>query len=245
MALYHGILHRALDQAVKWRLIARNPVKDVDSPRPARPEMTTWTAEQARAFLEGTAQHELQALFRLVLTFGLRQGELLALEWGDIDLDRATIAIRRTLTKGADGGQTYGEPKSAAGRRSLPLPLSCLTALRRHQLHQKERRLRWGEYWQETRIVFDRGDGVPLHHNTVRTAFLRLTKQLGLPPIRFHDLRHTAATIALADDENPKIIQHQLGHSDIGMTLNRYSHVTVAMQHTATARQERLLGQGS
>jgi integrase len=242
VALYHGILHKALDQAVKWRLLARNPCDDVTPPRPARPEMLTWTAEQTRTFLTETADDDLHALFRLALTLGLRQGELLALRWEDADLERSTLAVRRTLTRDRAGGAAFGEPKSAAGRRSIALPPSCLKALKRHQVRQKERRLRWGDAWHEAGLIFDRGDGRPLHHNVARNTFKRAAARLGLPAIRFHDQRHTAATIALADGENPKVIQQRLGHADISMTLNRYSHVTTAMQHAATERLEKLLG---
>jgi integrase len=117
-----------------------------------------------------------------------------------------------------------------------------VTALKRHRAQQAERRLGWGEAWHDTGLIFDRGDGSHLHHNTVRQAFKRHTTRLGLPVIRFHDGRHTAATLALADGQHPKIVQERLGHSDISMTLNRYSHVTMSMQREAAEGLERLLG---
>jgi integrase len=240
VALYHNVLHRALEQAVKWSLIRRNPCDGVDAPREVTPEMKTWTAEQARAFLDVASGDDLAALWWLVLHTGLRRGELLALRWQDIDFERATLAIRRTLTRGMDG-LAFGEPKSAAGRRSLALPAVCVDRLRAHRTQQLKRRLALGSDWQDTDLVFERGDGSLLHPNTMSSAFARLTKKAGLPRIRFHDLRHTAATLMLANGEHPKIVQERLGHSDMSMTLNRYSHVTMDMQREAADRLAKLL----
>lgn len=241
VGLYHGILHRALDQAVRWRLVQRNPCDDVDPPRPAKPEMQTWTAEQTRTFLAGTADHDLGALFRLALTTGMRQGELIGLRWDDLGLDKGVLAVRRTLNRDRDGGLAFNEPKSAAGKRAIALPASCAATLKGHHVDQKVRRLRHGDAWCETGLVFDRGNGQP-HHNAVRAAFKREAARLALPAIRFHDQRHTAATLALAEGIHPKVVQERLGHSDVTMTLNRYSHVTMSMQREAADRLERLLG---
>lgn len=241
VALYHGILHHALDQAVKWRLIPRNVCDAVDAPRPQNPEMRTWTPEQARTFLAATADDSLAAFWRLALNTGMRRGELLALRWDDLDLDRATLAVRRTLTRGADG-LVFGEPKTRSGKRAIALPASCVTALREHRRRQLARRLELGPAWHDTDLVFERGDGRVLHPNVSGRAFRRLVAELGLPAIRFHDLRHTAATLMLANGEHPKVVQERLGHNDISMTLNRYSHVTMDMQREAANRLDALLG---
>lgn len=241
VALYHNVLHRALDQAVKWQLLIRNPCDAVDAPHEASPEMTTWTTDQARAFLAVADDHDLRALWLLAVHTGMRRGEILALRWQDVDLDRASLAVRRTLTRGT-GALTFGEPKSKAGRRSLALPAVCVDVLRSHRIRQLERRLQLGGAWQDTDLVFERGDGSLLHPNSLLNAFFRLTAAAGVPRIRFHDLRHTAATLMLANGEHPKIVQERLGHSDISMTLNRYSHVTMDMQRDAVDRLERLLG---
>jgi len=166
--------------------------------------------------------------------------ELLELRWDDIDLERGTVAIRRTLTRGVNG-LTYGEPKSKAGRRSIALPDVCVSALRTHRIGQLERRLQFDAAWQDTGLVFDRGDGSMLHPNTMSKTYHRLIVKAGLPRIRFHDLRHTAATLMLANGEHPKIVQERPGHSDISMTLNRYSHVTMDMQRDASDRLAKLL----
>jgi integrase len=239
--LYHNVLHRALDQAVKWRLIVANPCDSVEAPRREEAEMQTWTMEQMRTFLAATADHQWAALWRLALMTGMRRGELLALRWGDVDLEKGTLAVRRTLTRGADG-LTYGEPKSRSGRRSIALPPSCVAALRRHRAKQTERRWLAGPGWQDTDLVFDGGYGGGVAPNTLYGTFKRLSAHVGLPELRFHDLRHTAATLSLGEGIHPKIVQEMLGHSDISMTLNRYSHVTMTMQREAADRLDTALG---
>lgn len=241
VALYHGVLHKALDQAVKWQLVNRNVCDAVDAPRPKPPEMRTWSADESRAFLAGTVDHDLAALWHLALYTGMRRGELLALRWQDVDLERGQLAIRRTLTRGADG-LVFGEPKTKAGRRSIAIPAPIVAILKTHRARQAERRLQIGPAWHDDGLVFDRGDGTVLHPNVVTHSFPRLARRLGLPGIRFHDLRHTAATLMLANGEHPKIVQERLGHADISMTLGRYSHVTQDMQRDAADRLARLLG---
>lgn len=241
VSLYHGILHRALDQAVKWGMLTRNVCDAVDAPRPNNPEMRTWTAEQARVFLAATADDELAAFWRLALYTGMRRGELLALRWADVDFERGTLSVRRTLTRG-ESGLVFGEPKSSAGRRSVAIPEPVVATLRTHRARQAERRLKAGPAWQDHDLVFERGDGTVLHPNVVTHTFPRLARRHGLPVIRLHDLRHTAATLMLANGEHPRIVQERLGHSDVSMTLNRYSHVTESMQRDAADRLARLLG---
>jgi integrase len=202
--------------------------------------MQTWTTDEARVFLRVAITDDLSALWLLALNSGIRRGELLALRWQDVDLDRGALAIRRTLTRGT-GALTFGEPKSKAGRRSLALPAVCVDALRAHRVKQLETRLSFGSAWNDTDLIFERGDGSLLHPNTLLNAFFRLTAAAGVPRIRFHDLRHTSATLMLANGEHPKIVQERLGHSDISMTLNRYSHVTMDMQRDAADRLAELL----
>lgn len=246
--LYHGILHRALDQAIKWQMLTRNVCDAVDVPRRTTPEMKTWTAAQARAFLQATASDELAAYWQLALYTGMRRGEMLALRWADVDFERGVVSVRRTLTRGEDG-LVFGEPKSAAGRRSVAIPAAVVASLRAHRVKQLERRLALAAIWQDNDLIFERGDGTVLHSNNVTHAFPRLVRQLNatrpkdeqLPIIRLHDLRHTAATLMLANGEHPRIVQERLGHSDVSMTLNRYSHVTETMQRDAADRLARVL----
>lgn len=229
----HVMLHRVLKQAERWGMVTRNVASMVDAPRRTFPEITTWNLEQVNQFFAITDQHELAALWRLALLTGMRRGELLGLMWDDIDLDRGTLAVRRTLSRGNGGRWELGQPKTAAGRRSIALPASCVTSLRKHRARQNEERLRLGELWEDHGFVFTNRTGNMLHVNSLDLAFKKVTAASGLPLIRFHDLRHTSATLLLAQGVHPKIVQERLGHADITMTLNRYSHVTPDMQRLA------------
>jgi integrase len=172
-------------------------------------------------------------LFHLSLTTGMRRGELLGLKWQDIDLDACALSVRRTLSRDAAGGFSEGEPKTTAGRRRVTLPTSTADALRRHRKARLEYRLSVGPVYTDHGYVFTNETGGHVHPNTLTRRFQQLVKVAGVPRIRFHDLRHTSATVLLAAGVHPKIVQERLGHSDIAMTLNRYSHVTADMQQVA------------
>lgn len=229
----HVTLHGALKQAVRWGMIDRNPTELVDPPRRAQPETQTWSLEDARAILAAGDKTNLAALWRLALSTGMRRGEILGLKWEDIDFQSGTLSVRRTLSRGKGGRWEEGQPKTAAGRRSIALPTDCLDALKRHRVQQAEERLRLGPLWEDHGFVFTGHTGRPLHVNSLDVQFRKLIETAGVPKIRFHDLRHTSATLMLLIGEHPKIVQERLGHSDISMTLNRYSHVTPGMQKRA------------
>nr|MBA2521198.1 site-specific integrase [Chloroflexia bacterium] len=229
----HYILHRAFGQAVRWRMIATNPCDLIDPPRRSTPEMKVWDARQTAAVLATGDATNLAALWRLALLCGLRRGELLGLRWDDVDLDRGTLAVRRTLSRGNGGTWELGQPKTAAGQRAVALPASCVAALRAHRDRQGFERQRLGELWQDLGFLFTGRLGTPLHVNVLDNAFRELIAGAGVPRIRFHDLRHTCATLLLAAGVHPKVVQERLGHSDVGMTLNRYSHVMPGMQEAA------------
>jgi len=232
----HNVLHRALRQGMRWGLVTRNVTEAVDAPQPVNPECKTWDARQTAAVLAAGDATDLAALWRLALLCGMRRGELLGLSWDDLDLDRGTLAVRRTLSRGKGGTWEMGQPKTASGRRSIALPASCAGALRKHRAAQNATRLRLGELWEDHRFVFMNETGGPLHVNSLVGHFRKLIDAAGVPIIRFHDLRHTSATLLLAAGEHPKIVAERLGHSDVSITLNRYSHVTPDMQRAAADR---------
>jgi integrase len=239
---HHAILHRALDRAVKWGLLARNVCDAVEPPTIRPPALTVWTGEQARVFLAGSAGHRLGPLFAVALATGMRMGELLALRWADLDLDRGRLTVTRTLTRDRAGSWTIGEPKSVAGRRGITLPAGAVAALRRHRTAQLERMLRQRDTWQALDLVFDAGDGSLLMPSTVKKVFVALTERQGLPRLRFHDLRHTSATLALEAGVPVKAVSERLGHSDVAMTLSRYAHVTESVEREAADRLAMALG---
>jgi integrase len=241
VAFLHATLHRALKDAEADGLIARNVAKHVRPPRRTRPEYQTWTAQQAAAFLVAAEADEYAALWRLALLTGMRRGEILGLRWDDVDLDKGTLAVRRTLSRGDTARYEPHAPKRASGRRSVALQASAVEALRRHRTAQLEHRLLMGAAYEDQGYVFTTPVGRPLHPNTVALHFSRLAARAGVPSLRFHDLRHTSATLMLANGEHPKKVQERLGHANISITLDRYSHVTMDMQREAADRLDALL----
>jgi len=236
----HAVLHRALDQAVRWNLVARNPTDAVDAPRPQRKEITVFNTEQAQQFLDAAQDDWLHALYVLALMTGMRQGELLGLRWQDVDLAAGSLSVRRTLVRTSQGW-SWAEPKTAKGRRTIALPALAVEALRQHRVRQLEERLRAGGLWEDHDLVFPNHTGKPLERqNVVKRSFRPLLAKAGLPYIRFHDLRHSAATLLLSLGEHPKVVQERLGHSTIGVTMDTYSHVLPDMQRKAASRLDAL-----
>ena len=238
----HAVLHRALDQAVVWRLIERNPATGAVLPRRSRPEMRPLSTSEARRFLEAASGHPLEPLFILALTTGMRQGELLGLRWRDVDWAARRISVHHTLVR-MHGRWWLGDPKTprASARSTLTDP--TLDLLRAHRAHQAERLLAIGHRITDDDFVFSDDAGEPLWGRHVTTReFGPLLRQAELPPIRFHDLRHTFATLQLAAGTNPKIVSEVLGHKDVAITLDRYSHAMPTMQAEAMGRLDAILG---
>ncbi len=229
----HWMINRALSDAVKWELIAKNPCKAVEPPRRARYEFRVLTVEEAQKLLASARGHGMEALFVLALTTGMRRGELLALKWQDIDFALSTLHVRRAFTRGK--GQRYleAEPKTEKSRRSILLAPGTIEILKQHRLKQLEAKQQAGEDWEERDLVFCTAVGTPLNANKVLERFGTLLKRAGLPHIRLHDLRHSFATMMLKLDVHPKIVQELLGHSRIAETLDIYSHVLPTMQEGA------------
>jgi integrase len=227
----HRTLHRALGDAVRWRLLVRNPAHGVRPPRTEKKEMTAWSAEQARAFLAGTADDRLAALWVVALNTGMRRGELAGLRWADVDLDGATIAVTQQRTT-AHYKVVVAEPK-ARSRRVIPVDTAVVEALRAHRRRQLEERLLVGPAWTDSGYVFVDELGVPYHPGRLSELFGRSCRAVGVPPIRLHDLRHTMATAALQAGIHPKVVQERLGHSSIAITLDTYSHVAPTLQREA------------
>ncbi len=241
VAHLHAVLHRALHQAERIGLVPRNVVALVDPPRLVRKEMRTLSPEQARAFLSSVGEDRLGAVYVLAISTGLRQGELLALRWRDVDLDTRTLSVRATLQRTADG-LVLAETKTARSRRQVMLTDAAVAALRRHRVSQAQERLRLGSAWEDGDLVFANEVGGAVEaSNLLRRSFRPLLKAAGLPTIRFHDLRHTAATLLLGRGVHPKIVSEMLGHSQIAVTLDTYSHVTPSMQRDATRAMDEVL----
>ena len=232
----HALLHKALKQAVNDGLIPRNVTEGVKAPRQQRKEMKTFTPEQARAFLEAAKRDRLGALYIVAIHTGLRQGELFGLRWEDVDLDAGTLSVHRTLS-GAKGGPRFTTPKNDKARRVRLTP-QAIEAFRDQRKRQLEERMRFAGLWQDHGLVFCSTVGTPLsRHNVYNRSFKPLLERAGLPhAFRFHDLRHTFATLMACSGGHVKVVQEMLGHATINITLDLYSHVLPDMQEGAVDR---------
>jgi integrase len=237
-------LRAALNIALKWGLVHRNVATLVNPPRIQRQEMKVFTPDQAKVFLDYVKGHRLEALFWLALTLGLRRGEILGLHWSDVDIDAGTLRVNQALLR-VNGKLLLSEPKTEKSRRALPLPSLLIASLRAHRSRQLEERLRAGEHWQQTDFVFTTQIGTPIEPRNLNRTFDALLKNAGLSRIRFHDCRHTAATILLSQGVSPRTIMEILGHSQISLTLNTYSHVLPEMTREAVSVMDTVLGGGS
>jgi integrase len=236
----HTTLHKALKQAVMDGLIPRNATEAVTPPQSSREEMCPLTPEQAKLLLQ--VAHEtgdrLTALYVLAIHTGLRQGELLGLKWDDVDLEDGSLQVRRTLAI-TKNGPVLTSPKTTGSRRSVKLTSKAIEALKRHLERQLGEIDRIGSLWSENGLIFASEKGEPINrHNLTRRSFKPLLKRAGLPQIRFHDLRHTCATLLLTRNVNVKIVSEMLGHSTIAITLDTYSHVLPNMRDQAAAAME-------
>ena len=234
----HATAHRAFRDAVRWGRLTRNPADQADPPKTTATgamEMKTWSASELRSFLDAIRDHRLYPAFVVAASTGVRRGELLGLQWDDVDLGAATLSIRRALV--AVGYQAQlGEPKTRRARRQLALDAHTIAVLRQHRVNQAQERLAWGPAWTNNGHVFTREDGSLIHPDGFTKLFGRLVRGSGMPRIRLHDLRHGHATLALEAGVHPKVVSERLGHASIGITLDTYSHAIPAMQEEAAER---------
>lgn len=239
----HAILHRALEQAVKWGLVPRNVTEAADKPKVQRKAMQVLTAEQARRFLQVAQEDRLYALYVLAVTTGMRQGEIVGLTWEHVNLEAGRIHVVQQLQRLPKQSPILVPPKTGKSRRVIVLSSIAVAALKKHRAQQAQERLFLGEGWQNSwNLVFTDEFGRPIDRDRVsRSSFKRLLRKADLPDIRFHDLRHTAATLLLEAGEHPKVVQEMLGHSSITLTLDTYSHVLPSMQKEAAARMQNIL----
>jgi integrase len=239
----HGILHRALAHALRTNLVNRNVCDAVTLPRLKRHEIHPLTTEQASNFLAAAQGHRLEALFTTAVLTGMRVGELLALRWSDIDFDRTYLQVCRTVRHITGQGFRENEPKTATSRRKIVLSPFLIDVLKQHRIRQVEARLKRGSTWEEHDLVFCNTYGKYIDSASLRYTFRNILREAGLPPMRFHDLRHSAATLLLAMGVHAKVVQELLGHSTIVTTLNIYSHVLPSMHQDALDKLSNLFDQ--
>jgi integrase len=237
----HSVLHRAFGQAERWGILDVNPVDAVEAPRAPRPEMNALSPEETRCLLNAVAGDRLEALYTLALTTGMRQGELLGLRWREVDLEQRSVRVTGSLQYVPGRGLEVAPPKTPRSRRRILLGEVAVEALHRHKAAQATERAH-ATAWDERDLVFPNGCGRPMYAtNLLARSFGALLEKAGLRHIRFHDLRHTAATLLLGEGVHPKVVSEMLGHSKTGITLDTYSHATPTMQRQAATAFDRLL----
>jgi integrase len=238
----HAIVHKALADALSWGLVVRNVAAAAAPPSNTAakaPPTRTWTASELATFLASIGGTRLEPLWLLYATTGLRRGEALGLTWRDLDLDARTVAIAKARVS-TERGVVDSSPKSGRGR-GVALDEGTVIALRAHRKRQAAEKLALGPGYDERGYVFCREDGVPYSPDYVTRAFRKAVKRSKVPQIRLHDLRHGWASLALAAGVNPKVVSERLGHTTVGFTLDRYSHVMPGLQEDAAAKVAALI----
>lgn len=239
-----AVLRDALNRAVKWNLIVRNPVLLTDAVRQERKRVVPLTPETAKAALIAARGHRMEALFTVALFLGLRQGEILGLRWVDVDLEAGTLKVEQALQR-VEGGLIFKAPKTEKSRRRLTLPGTAVTALRAHRDRQAFERQVAGDYWQDSGLVFTTTLGTPLDPRNVLRIWQKLLADAGLPRHTFHATRHTAVSLLIEQGVPLKVIQEILGHAVLSTTADVYGHLYPQAFDDAAAAMERALGTGS
>ncbi len=235
---HHRVLSEALDHAVKWGELGRNPAKAVSPPKPEYREMRAMNPEELRRFLETARGTRYYEVFYVLGYTGMRRGEALALKWADVELGaRPFIAINRTLRQTKGGKVVFAEPKTAKGRRKVQIDPTTALVLRAFREKQEALYATIGSQLLTTDLMFTQKGGEPLKPDTLTKMASKIAQQAGLGRLRLHDLRHTHASILLqAFDVHPKVVQERLGHSTITTTFDQYSHVVPGLQEAAASR---------
>ncbi|MCQ4044640.1 tyrosine-type recombinase/integrase [Streptantibioticus rubrisoli] len=235
----HRVLRSALSAACREELINRNVVQLVPAPRVQPRELKPWTLDETLTFLEAARADPLYTAFVLAVALGMRRGEILGLRWTDIDLERRTLTVRNQLQRVQK--ELYEDNTKNRRTRSIPLPLMCIAPLRWQRLRQHEQRTLADSRWQEGGYVFTTRTGRPVEPRNISRSFERITDASGLPRIRLHDTRHGCATLLFAAGVPPRVVMEILGHSQIAVTMNIYTHVSDSNRREAMGHMDRLL----
>lgn len=236
-----AVLRRALGRAERWGMVSRNVAALVDGPTGPQKGGRTLTPEQARHLLAASRGHRLEPFVAVALACGLRRGEALGLRWGDVDLDDGVLEVKRTLSR--VGGQlTFSDPKTKGSRRQVELPEAVKVALRAHRKRQLEARMTVGPAWQDLDLVFATAVGTPMDPDNVRRDFSTLTKSAGLGHWTPHELRHSAASLMLAQGVPVEVVSRVLGHASIRITVDTYAHLLRDQTKAAATAMDAMLG---
>ncbi|MFB6606786.1 tyrosine-type recombinase/integrase [Streptomyces noursei] len=235
----HRVLRSALSSACREELITRNVAKLVEPPRTNSRDLKPWTLDETLEFLAAARTDPLYAAFVLAISMGLRRGEIVGLRWADLDLDGRVLYVRQQTQRRR--GVLYDDDPKSRRRRAVPLPALCIAPLRWHRMRQADARAKAGEKWQEAGYVFTTRTGRPVEPRNVYRSFTRVADSAGLRVIRLHDARHGTATLLTAAGVAPRVVMEILGHSQISITMDVYTHVVQDTQREAMSHMDRLL----
>lgn len=236
----HVTLHRALADAQRWGHVTRNVADLADPPREARTHMRTWSTDELRSFLDHAEDDRLYAAYVLLATTGMRRGEALGLRWRSLDLNRARVSVSTALVV-VDAKVVFQEPKTASGRRTVPILPETVAALKTHRKTQLAEKMLLGPDYADDDLLFCRQDGTSLHPTMFSRRFDQLATDAQLRRIRLHDLRHTFATHMLQAGVIVKVVSEILGHASVALTYDTYSHDIPSMMEDATSKYASLL----
>ncbi|UYQ62683.1 tyrosine-type recombinase/integrase [Streptomyces peucetius] len=235
----HRVLRTALTAACREELVTRNVASLVEPPRAKSRELSPWSLDETLDFLAVARKDPLYAAFVLAIAMGLRRGEIIGLRWVDVDLDKRVLYVRQQTQRRR--GVLYNDDPKGRRRRAVPLPAMCIAPLRWHRMRQTAAKLRAGESWDEGGYVFATRNGRPVEPRNVYRSFTRVADSAGLRVIRLHDARHGCATLLTAAGVAPRVVMEILGHSQISITMDVYTHVVQDTQREAISHMDRLL----
>jgi integrase len=241
--IIHSTLRTMLSEAMREELIERNVATVVRPPSVERVEVQPWSTEEASRFLAASAHHRLHALFAVGVALGLRKGELLALRWDDVDLESGVLHVRQNVQRLPEMGLVFGPPKSNKSRRTIPLPAASAKVLRTHRANQAAEPLALGPAWVDSGLVFTSTVGTVIEPRNLNRFFDELIVKAAVRRIRFHDLRHTCASLLLAQNVPARLVMEILGHSQLAMTTDLYSHVMPTALREAADAMDRVFVQ--
>jgi integrase len=241
VCIVHNVLHAAMGKAVRHGLIAANPTQGATLPSYLHNEMRMLDPGQVNRFLAAAKESPYYALYHLAITTGMRLGELLGLKWSDLDWTTRTIRINRQKQDVPGKGSSLVEPKTRSGRRTIFLGKSSMEALRFQQAYLSTRRAKKGDLWTEMDLIFPNTVGKLGDYSNIRSDFNHVLNEAGIPRIRFHDLRHTAASLLLNHNVPVIVVSQILGHTRPSVTLDIYTHVFTIMQGEAAAVMDRII----
>ncbi|USK86177.1 tyrosine-type recombinase/integrase [Peribacillus asahii] len=226
-----NIIKSSLDHAVNMELLPANPIVKIQLPKGTKKEITVWKVDEIKQFLKVAINHRFYPAFHLAITTGMRRGEILGLRWKDVNLEKGILYVRQTLSR--DGKYFLNGAKTEAGVRSIQLANASIVMLKKQKCIVAKEKLSCGPEYIDHDLVVCTTKGTPVIPSNLKKTYERLIKEADVPLIRFHDLRHTHATMLLAQDVHAKVISERLGHSNIQITLDTYSHILPSMQEEA------------